>query len=270
MTARLDPSRGVVVKGAAAKGFVSKGIASKGLFIAGTDTGVGKTLIACALLHGFAARGLRVVAMKPVAAGAQRRRGVWHNDDVAQLRAAANVDAPLAAVNPYCFAPAIAPHIAAQEAGLKIRMTVIAKNYARLGRNADLVVVEGAGGLLVPLGGAFSAADIPARLKLPVVLVVGLRLGCLNHALLTVEAMQARGLYLAGWVANRIDPAMARATENLQALRARIKAPLLGTVRHARNPQPASIARMLDISGLNARLDALSDAQAQRRQQTRR
>ncbi|MGV3628979.1 MAG: dethiobiotin synthase [Betaproteobacteria bacterium] len=227
---------------------------ARGLFVAGTDTGVGKTLVACALLRGFAARGLRVVAMKPVAAGAVRRRGVWHNDDVAQLRAAANVDMPQAVINPYCFAPAIAPHIAAQASGVKIRMAVIAKNYARLGRNADLVVVEGAGGLLVPLGGTFSAADIPSRLNLPVVLVVGLRLGCLNHALLSVEALQARGVYLAGWIANRIDPAMARAAENLQALRVRIKAPLLGTVRHAQNPQPARIARLLDIECLEQRL----------------
>lgn len=230
--------------------------AARGLFVTGTDTGVGKTLIACALLHGFAARGLRVVAMKPVAAGAVRRLGVWHNDDVVQLRAAGNVDMPQAVVNPYCFAPAIAPHIAAEESGLKIRMAVIAKNYARLGRNADLVVVEGAGGLLVPLGGKLCVADIPERLGLPVVLVVGLRLGCLNHALLTVEALQARGLYLAGWIANRIDPAMARAAENLQALRLRIKAPLLGTLRHAQNPRPARLARMLDISRLDARLDA--------------
>lgn len=232
---------------------------ARGLFVTGTDTGVGKTLIACALLSGFAARGLRVVAMKPVAAGAVRRRGVWCNDDVVQLRAAANVDAPQTLVNPYCFAPAIAPHIAAQESGLKIRMAVIAKNYARLGRNADLVVVEGAGGLLVPLGGKLSAADIPLRLDLPVVLVVGLRLGCLNHALLTVEALQARGLWLAGWIANRIDPAMAYATENLQALRAQIKAPLLGMVRHAQNPRPARVARMLDIGRLDARLRARPD-----------
>jgi dethiobiotin synthetase len=244
------PTRPVV-----ARGFASKGATSKGVFIAGTDTGVGKTLIACALLHGFAARGLRVAGMKPVAAGAVRRRGVWHHDDVVQLRAAANVDAPQAVVNPYCFAPPIAPHIAAQKAGVTIRMTVIVKNYARLGRSADLVVVEGAGGLLVPLGRRFSAADIPVRLDLPVVLVVGLRLGCLNHALLTVEALQARGLYLAGWIANRVDPAMARASENLQALRARIKAPLLGTVRHVQNPQPARVARMLDISWLEARLE---------------
>jgi dethiobiotin synthetase len=234
---------------------VARGLASKGLFIAGTDTGVGKTLIACALLHGFAARGLRVAAMKPVAAGAVRRRGVWQHDDVMQLRAAANVDAPQAVVNPYCFAPPIAPHIAAQKAGVTIRMAVIEKNYARLERSADLVVIEGAGGLLVPLGRRLSAADIPVRLDLPVVLVVGLRLGCLNHALLTVEALQARGLYLAGWIANRIDPAMARASENLQTLRARIKAPLLGTVRHTQNPQPARVARMLDINWLEVRLE---------------
>lgn len=235
---------------------IARGVAPKGVFVAGTDTGVGKTLVACALLHGFAARGLRVAAMKPVAAGAVLRRGVWYNDDVVQLRASANVDAPQSVVNPYCFVPPIAPHVAAKEAGVTIRMAVIEKNYARLGRNADLVVVEGAGGLLVPLGGKLSAADIPLRLDLPVVLVVGLRLGCLNHALLTVEALQARGLWLAGWIANRIDPAMAYATENLQALRAQIKAPLLGTVRHAQNPRPARVARMLDIGRLDARLRA--------------
>lgn len=247
-------ARPVVSRGVAAKGVTSKGFAAKGLFVAGTDTGVGKTLIACALLQGFAARGLRVAGMKPVAAGAVRRRGVWHNDDVAQLRAAANVDAPQTAVNPYCFAPPIAPHIAAREAGVAIRMAVIAKSYAQLARSADLVVVEGAGGLLVPLGGTFSAADIPARLGLPVVLVVGLRLGCLNHALLTVAAMQARGLYLAGWIANRIDPAMARVAENLQTLRASIKAPLLGIVPYVRNPQSVKAVRAVDMKRLDRRL----------------
>lgn len=247
-------ARPVVSRGVAAKGVTSKGFAAKGLFVAGTDTGVGKTLIACALLQGFAARGLRVAGMKPVAAGAVRRRGVWHNDDVAQLRAAANVDVPQTAVNPYCFAPPIAPHIAAREAGVAIRMAVIAKSYAQLARSADLVVVEGAGGLLVPLGGTFSAADIPARLGLPVVLVVGLRLGCLNHALLTVAAMQARGLYLAGWIANRIDPAMARVAENLQTLHASIKAPLLGIVPYVRNPQSVKAVRAVDMKRLDRRL----------------
>ncbi len=222
--------------------------------MAGTDTGVGKTLIACALLRGFALRGLRVVGMKPVAAGAVRRSGIWHNDDVDQLQAAANVVASTALVNPYCLALPVAPHIAAQAAGVNIRMAVISKSYIRLGHSADLVVVEGAGGLLVPLARTFDVADIPLRLALPVVLVVGLRLGCLNHALLSVAALQSRGLYLAGWVANQLDPAMACVAENLQTLRSRIKAPLLGMVRHAKNPQPAKIARMLDIDRLQRRL----------------
>ncbi len=226
-------------------------MAARGVFIAGTDTGVGKTLVACALLRGLAATGLRVVGMKPVAAGATRRRGVWHNEDVVQLQAAGNVDAPQAWVNPYCFATPIAPHIAARDCGTTIRMTPIARCYAQLARRADVIVVEGVGGLVVPLGRMFDAADIPGRLDLPVVLVVGLRLGCLNHALLTVEALQSRGLRLAGWIANRIDPDMARATQNLQDLRRRIKAPLFGDVRYARNPRAEHVARMLDINRLN-------------------
>lgn len=227
---------------------------ARGVFVAGTDTGVGKTLLACALLRGFAARGLRVAGMKPVAAGALRRGGAWRNDDVELLRAAGNVDVPSELVNPYCFAPPIAPHIAAQEAGAPIRMAVIGKSYARLARHADLVVVEGAGGLLVPLTRTCSVIDIPARLRLPVVLVVGLRLGCINHALLSVEALAARGLHLAGWIGNRIDPAMERTEGNLRTLRTRIKAPLLGVVRHVRNPRPATVARMLDINALSARI----------------
>lgn len=226
-------------------------MSARGVFIAGTDTGVGKTLVACALLRGLAATGLRVVGMKPVAAGATRRRGAWHNEDVALLRAAGNVDAPQAWINPYCFAPAIAPHIAAREAGSTIRMTPIVRCYAQLARWADVVVVEGVGGLVVPLGRTFDAADIPGRLSLPVVLVVGLRLGCLNHALLTVDALQSRGLRLAGWIANRIDPDMARAKQNLQELRRRIKAPLFGDVRYARNPRAQHVVRMLDINRLN-------------------
>ncbi len=224
---------------------------ARGVFIAGTDTGVGKTLAACALLRGLAATGLRVAGMKPVAAGATRRRGIWHNDDVKQLRAAGNVDVPQAWTNPYCFAPPVAPHIAAREAGQTMRMTLIANRYAQLARRCDVVVVEGVGGLLVPLGRTFNAADIPLRLELPVVLVVGLRLGCLNHALLTVEAMRSRGLRLAGWIANRIDPDMARAAQNLHDLRTRIKAPLFGEVKFATKPRPEKIARALDINRFN-------------------
>jgi dethiobiotin synthetase len=225
---------------------------ARGVFVAGTDTGVGKTLIASALLHGLAASGLRAVGMKPVAAGAQRRGGVWYNEDVMHLQAAGNVDAPADWINPYCFAPAIAPHLAASEAGVPIRVAGIASRHAQLARLADVVVVEGVGGLLVPLGPRLNAADIPARLELPVLLVVGMRLGCLNHALLTVEAAQARGLRLAGWIANHIDPAMARSRQNRETLERRIPAPLMGTVKFADAPSVARIARALDISSIYA------------------
>lgn len=228
--------------------------AARSVFVAGTDTGVGKTLAACALLHGFAGLGLRAVGMKPVAAGALRRKGVWHNDDVAQLQAASSVKVNPSMINPYCFAPAVAPHIAAAEAGVTIRMATIAAHYARLARAADVVVVEGAGGLLVPLGRRSCASGIPLRLRIPVVLVVGLRLGCLNHALLTVDALQMRGLRLAGWIANQIDPRMPRRLQNLDALRQRIGAPLLGLFPHVRSPCADRLSRGLDINALNARI----------------
>lgn len=224
----------------------------RGVFIAGTDTGVGKTLVACALLRGLAARGLRVAGMKPVAAGARRRRGTWFNEDVEQLRAAANVDVSQTVMNPYCFAPPIAPHIAAREAGATIRMAVIGRHYARIAAVSDVVVVEGVGGLLVPLGPRLSAATIPERLDLPVVLVVGLRLGCLNHALLTVEAIHQRGLRFAGWIANAIDPAMARREQNLDTLRQRLPGTLLGVVKYAGKPDADRVAKALDIRRINA------------------
>lgn len=225
---------------------------ARGVFIAGTDTGVGKTVVACALLRAFSALGLRAVGMKPVAAGATCRGGIWHHDDVERLRAAASVDVPREWINPYCFAPPIAPHIAADEAGRRIRLDVIERSYRRLQQCADMVVVEGVGGLAVPLSRTRDAADIPVRLRLPVVLVVGMRLGCLNHALLTAAAMQARGLRLAGWIACAIGPDMARAEQNLQALRQRLSAPLLGRIRHMPNPAPDRVLRALEIRRLNA------------------
>jgi dethiobiotin synthetase len=228
--------------------------AARGVFVAGTDTGVGKTLVTCALLHGFAALGLRAVGMKPVAAGAVRRKGSWHNDDVAQLIAASSVKVNPSLINPYCFAPAVAPHIAAAEAGVTIRTATIAAHYSRLARVADVVVVEGVGGLLVPLGHRSCASGIPLRLGIPVVLVIGLRLGCLNHALLTVDALQSRGLRLAGWIASRIDPRMSRQVQNLDTLRQRIGAPLLGILPHRRSPRADRLSRTLDISTLNTRI----------------
>jgi dethiobiotin synthetase len=198
-----------------------------GFFITGTDTAVGKTRVAAALLCAYGRLGYRCIGMKPVAAGAERVDGVWMNEDVVRLRAAANVDAPLEEVNPYLFREAIAPHIAADHKGVSIELPRIRAAYEALARQAEVVVVEGAGGLLVPLSATKDMADLAVALNLPMVLVVGMRLGCLNHALLTSEAMARRGLRLAGWVANRIDPAMAAYDENLMALRQRLPGPLL-------------------------------------------
>ncbi len=220
---------------------------AKGLFVAGTDTGVGKTLVATLLLQAFNAQGWRTAAMKPVAAGARRRGSVWINDDVGQLRAAASVRSPRAVVNPYCFAPPVAPHIAASEAAVSISLPRIREAYRKLARSADIVVVEGAGGLLVPLDKRSDAADIPRVLALPVVLVVGLRLGCINHALLTVAALQARGLTLAGWIGNAVAPRMLRRRENIEALRQRITAPLLGIIPHVVAADREVLLRCLDL-----------------------
>jgi dethiobiotin synthetase len=203
---------------------------SSGYFITGTDTGVGKTLIASALVHQFAQSGLKSVGMKPVAAGCELVNGELISEDVTRLIAASNVAAPLAQINPYAFEPAIAPHITAQQAEVKIELATIQSAYQELAARADVVVVEGAGGFCVPLGDTLDTADLSKALNLPIILVVGMRLGCLNHALLTVEAIQARGLVLAGWVANQIDPQMQAFDENLSALKQRIAAPCIATV----------------------------------------
>lgn len=198
-------------------------------FITGTDTGVGKTLVSCALLYSFAALGKRVVGMKPVAAGCADDK---QHEDAAQLRAASNVLASNGQINPYCFTQAIAPHLAAQFIGVNINFARIVESFTELNAQADMVIVEGAGGFCVPLNAGQDSADLAKQLGLPVVLVVGMRLGCLNHALLTAEAIAARGLTLAGWVANVLDADMAMLNENIAALRQRIDAPLLGVVPH--------------------------------------
>ena len=221
-----------------------------GFFVTGTDTGVGKTLLACALLHAFAAAGRRVVGMKPVAAGAEDTAEGLLNADVRELCGASTVAAPLALVNPYCFRPPIAPHIAAEQAGVTIALAPIAQAFAQLAAAADLVIVEGVGGFCVPLNRHEDAADLARDLGLPVILVVGLRLGCLSQALLTAQAIRARGLRLAGWVANRIDPAMAVAEENIRALAERLAAPLVGEIEFLRVPDPARIASRLNLACL--------------------
>lgn len=199
-------------------------------FIAGTDTGVGKTLIATALISRLVEAGQRVAAMKPVSAGCIRTSEGCLNDDVAQLRQAANVALPLDLINSYAFEPAIAPHIAAEQVGVEIDLARIEQAYRAIAAQADSVIVEGVGGFLAPLNRKQTAADMAQRLNLPVILVVGMRLGCLSHALLTVEAIQHRGITLAGWIANRIDPDMLAFDANLVSLQARISAPLWGVV----------------------------------------
>lgn len=228
--------------------------AARGFFVTGTDTGVGKTLFSAALVRAWSDLGVSAVGMKPVAAGAELRDGVWVNEDVALLRAASGIQAPAELVNPYLFREAIAPHLAADHKGVTIELPRIVAAYETLAGMADVVVVEGVGGFRVPLGPGRDTADLAASLGLPLILVVGMRLGCLNHALLTVEAIAARGLGLAGWVANRIDPDMAAYDENLATLVRLLPAPLLAEFPVFTQVDPARAARRVAPLKLKALL----------------
>lgn len=191
---------------------------TSGWFITGTDTGVGKTRVACALLEALTDAGYPSVGMKPVASGASLTPAGWRNTDAEALRAASGVDCDYADVNPYCFEPAIAPHLAAEAAGQEIELDQILGSFARLKQCARFVVVEGAGGWRVPLGMSLTTSGLARALELPVVLVVGMRLGCLNHALLSVEAIRRDGVPLAGWIANGVDAEMSAVGRNLVTL----------------------------------------------------
>lgn len=219
-------------------------------FVTGTDTEIGKTLVSSTLLHALVQSGARAVGMKPVAAGAELRDGAWHNEDVDALEAASNVSVPLELRTPYLLRDATAPHIAAAQEGVSIDLAHIRSCYERLAANADAVVVEGVGGFRVPLSERFDTADLAQQLGLPVVMVVGLRLGCLNHALLTAEAIAARGLQLAGWVANVVDLGMRHGMANIEALSARLPAPMLGCIPRLPEALPAAAATHLDFSSL--------------------
>lgn len=208
-----------------------------GLFVTGTDTEVGKTLVAAALVHACRRAGLKAVGMKPIAAGCHCKDGVWHNEDIDTLLEASSPGVTAEDINIYLFREPIAPHIAAARDGTRIHVDRIVARFDALAESADAIVVEGAGGFLVPLGGEASFADLAVALGLPVVLVVGMRLGCINHALLTQEAVTARGLTLAGWVANRVVPDMDAYAENLATLTALLRAPLLGEIPHLSEPR---------------------------------
>jgi dethiobiotin synthetase len=202
----------------------------RGVFVTGTDTEVGKTFVSTALVRALVQAGHRVAVMKPVAAGAEVTADGLRNADAVELMAAANVPAAYAAVNPYCLPLPASPHIAAANAGIRIETAPIVRAFHQLAASSDLVVVEGAGGWLAPINDAETMADVAAALDLPVLLVVGLRLGCLNHALLTAQAIESRGLRLAGWIGNYLSVRFDQARENIVTLEARLTAPLLDVV----------------------------------------
>ncbi|MBI1731738.1 MAG: dethiobiotin synthase [Gammaproteobacteria bacterium] len=222
-------------------------------FVTGTDTGVGKTWVSAGLMHGLSATGLRVAGMKPVASGCRKSRRGPRNDDAEILRSLASIPVDYALVNPVPLPEPIAPHIAAARAGVVIDMDAIRAAFRQLQARADAVVVEGIGGWRVPLSEARSTADLVRELGLPAVLVVGLRLGCINHALLSVESIAASAVTLAGWVANHLLPDYSEGAETVNYLSERIAAPLIGVVPYLEQRDPERIATALSVELLSAR-----------------
>ena len=208
------------------------------VFIAGTDTGIGKTHVSVALLHALRAAGQRAVGMKPVASGCERTPAGLRNADALALQSASSGSPDYADVNPFAFMAPVSPHLAAAVEGRRVELAPIRAAHARLAAQADGVVVEGVGGWLAPLADDLPASALPRALGLPVILVVGLRLGCLNHALLSARAIAADSARLLGWIANPVEPEMALAAENLATLRALLPAPCLGVL--ARDPDPST------------------------------
>ncbi len=219
-----------------------------GFFVTGTDTGVGKTTATLALMAAFQRRGLRVAAMKPVAAGCERSADGLRNDDALRLMAQASVTLPYELVNPYAFEAPIAPHIAAGEQGVEIALPRLQAAYGEIRQRADVVLVEGAGGWLVPIGESGSMADVPAALGLAVINVVGIRLGCINHALLTELAVRQHGCTPVGWIANHLQPDTLRAEQIVQSLQSRLDAPLLGRIGYdAGGPEHTGLGLDIDV-----------------------
>ncbi len=226
-------------------------MANKWLFITGTDTDVGKTVIASGLLAAANQAGLRTAAIKPIAAGCELTEQGMTNDDALQLQAAASHRLSYQQINPVALEPAIAPHIAANEAGKRLsaaRLTGFCRGLSLL--PVDLVVLEGAGGWRVPINERETLADVARELNCAVIVVVGMRLGCLNHTLLTIEAIRRDGLKVAGWVANIIDPDMPRLDENIDTLKQRIAEPCLGTVPRLKDLSPQQVAKYLTVPAL--------------------
>lgn len=217
-------------------------------FIAGTDTGVGKTHATCTLLHALQARDLSACGMKPVASGCVETPEGLRNEDGLALQAASSAPMPYEWINPMALREPLSPHLAAAHDGVEIKLAPLFEGFERLRDMHDVVLVEGVGGWLVPLSRGLLAADLPRQWQLPVILVVGMRLGCINHALLSVRAIATDGCRLVGWIGNLIDPDMAAVQENLDTLRQMLPAPCLGVLPHGESPRAA--ASRLDVSAI--------------------
>lgn len=232
---------------------------AQGIFITGTDTGVGKTLVAAGLVRLLAGQGRRVLGLKPIASGAVQTAAGLRNADALALAAESSVHVPYAATNPYCFEPAIAPHLAAAEAGVPIPVTALMRWYQEVATDAEFVIVEGAGGWRVPLHPDGFLSDLPEQLGLGVVLVAGLRLGCLNHARLTLEAIERSGrCRFVGWIGCQVDPDFARLGANLDTLARLLGQPALAVVPHLAAPEPDRTASCLATPALTRAMAALA------------
>jgi dethiobiotin synthetase len=223
---------------------------ARGFFITGTDTGIGKTTVALGLMAALQQKGLTVAAMKPVSAGCEQTNHGLRHDDAVRLSQQASLALPYDTVNPYAFAEPIAPHIAAQHSGIGMNIDSVTQAYHRIAAQVDVVIVEGAGGWLVPFNDQHTMADVAVALGLPVINVVGMRLGCLNHALLTAQNIQAHALKPIAWVANTLPRQMPFQQENLHALKQRLPGSLLGNIPFLQPVNPQAIVSHLDISAL--------------------
>ena len=219
----------------------------RSLYVTGTDTGVGKTVASAALLHRVHAAGRSAVGMKPVASGCERTADGWRNDDALRLQAASQPRAAYDDINPYALEMGTAPQLAARAMGVRVELALLLDAHARLTAQCEVVVVEGVGGWAAPLGDGLDQCELPRALVLPVVLVVGLRLGCLSHARLTARAIAADGLEFIAWIGSSIDPDFAERDAYVELLRDALPAPCLGVLPHAASPDPRAMAQWLSL-----------------------
>lgn len=226
-------------------------MAKRTFFVAGTDTDVGKTVVSVGLLEAANQRGLSTIAHKPVAAGCEQTADGLRNSDALLLQQTSSIKLSYEQVNPIALEPAIAPHIAATQIGRRLdadRMAALCRGVMM--QPADFMIIEGAGGWRVPLNSRQTLADLPKMLRTPVILVVGMKLGCISHTLLTVEAIVKDGLHLAGWVANRAEPQMSCYNENLETLKSMLSAPLLAEIPHIEDCSSIKVAKYIDLEPL--------------------